>query len=93
MNKSQTWTPEKRALDEATRAALEALETMIDHASETFPHFESARGQRDIAAAAAASDALAFAAAHILPDERDGSQMDDVSRVTDPPACFPGARG
>lgn len=37
--------------DDAVRSALR---TMIDHASETYPHFESERGQRDIAAAKAA---------------------------------------
>ena len=33
---------------------LEALETLTNHASETYPHFESERGQTDIAAALAA---------------------------------------
>ena len=32
----------------------EALLTLADHASETYPHFESERGQRDIAQARAA---------------------------------------
>jgi hypothetical protein len=30
---------------------LAALETLVDHAQEKYPHFESERGQRDIAAA------------------------------------------
>lgn len=33
---------------------LAALQTLTDHAQETYPHFESERGQRDIAAALAA---------------------------------------
>lgn len=33
---------------------LEALRVLADHAQETHPHFESERGQRDIAAAIAA---------------------------------------
>lgn len=33
---------------------LAALITLVDHAEETYPHFESARGQADIAAAKAA---------------------------------------
>lgn len=33
-----------------------ALKVLVDHASEAFPHFESERGQRDIAAANAALD-------------------------------------
>lgn len=34
--------------------AVAALETLADHASEMYPHFESERGQRDIANARAA---------------------------------------
>ena len=33
---------------------LAALDVLTDHAEETYPHFESERGQRDIAAARAA---------------------------------------
>ena len=33
---------------------LEALKAMVDHASEQYPHFESERGQKDIAEARAA---------------------------------------
>lgn len=33
---------------------LTALRVLVDHAQETYPHFESERGQRDIAAAIAA---------------------------------------
>jgi hypothetical protein len=32
----------------------EALDVLVDHAEETYPHFESERGQRDIAQARAA---------------------------------------
>jgi hypothetical protein len=36
------------------RELLEALKTLTDHAQEKYPHFESERGQRDIAQALAA---------------------------------------
>jgi hypothetical protein len=32
---------------------IEAVETLVDHAEEMYPHFESERGQRDIAEASA----------------------------------------
>ena len=33
---------------------VEALKVLVDHASERYPHFESERGQKDIAASQAA---------------------------------------
>jgi len=38
---------------EKYNAALDALRVLVDHAKETYPHFESERGQRDIAQAEA----------------------------------------
>jgi len=38
----------------AARELRSALRVMVNHAQETYPHFESERGQRDIAAAIAA---------------------------------------
>ena len=36
------------------RGHVSAIKTLIEHAQETYPHFESPRGQRDIAAAISA---------------------------------------
>lgn len=38
----------------AARELLVALQVLVDHASETYPHFESLRGQADIRTARAA---------------------------------------
>ncbi len=43
-----------KTLAAAGPSLLEALSTITEHAQETYPHFESDRGQRDIAQALAA---------------------------------------
>ena len=35
-------------MDKVNQKLLEALKVLVDHAKETYPHFEDTRGQRDI---------------------------------------------
>ena len=46
--------PERDRLKAINAELLAALQIMTDHAAETYPHFKSERGQRDIDAARAA---------------------------------------
>jgi hypothetical protein len=47
----ETGAPTYEELMKQNEQLRAALELMIDHASEQYPHFESPRGQRDIAQA------------------------------------------
>jgi hypothetical protein len=70
--------------------ALEAIQRLIDHAGETYPHFESPRGERDIAEAREALRRLAgVTLAAIVVDARshrgflDGALLDLARTVAD----------
>ena len=45
---AETWSEPNAGLIAQTPELLDILRTLTDHASETYPHFESERGQREI---------------------------------------------